>query len=130
MWPPVSPRHQATASFRFSGEATAPCIVRQLMPEDQPSLPFDAQTFLPFDTPASDVAGGPPELRDEVAAMWGLPLGERVEVTLRGAQVDALRGVLELATAPSYPWNPREPLQLRIAGFPFSSRAIERWTTL
>jgi hypothetical protein len=92
------------------------------MPEHQPDLPLDA-AFNP--EPAA-----PPELRDEIAHAWSLPLGERIEISFRNAQLDTLAGVLELAAAPDFPWNPRQPLHLRIAGFVFSSRDIEYWTKL
>jgi hypothetical protein len=69
------------------------------------------------------------ELRDEIAAAWGLPLGQRVEVSLRNERC-ALRGVLELQRAPDYPWDGRQALQLVVAGFVFSSREMERWTVL
>jgi hypothetical protein len=71
-----------------------------------------------------------PELRDEIAQAWGLPLGQRVEVCFLGSQRAAITGLLELLTTPDYPWDSRQSLQLRIAGFVFSSREIERWTTL
>jgi hypothetical protein len=69
------------------------------------------------------------ELRDEIAAAWGLPLGRSVEVSLR-TQRCALRGVLELRRAPDYPWDGRQALQLAVAGFVFNSRELERWTIL
>lgn len=90
------------------------------MPEHQTSLPLDVAY-----NPAPSAA---PQLREEIAQAWGLPLGERVEICLRNGQLDAIAGVLELTAAPDFPWNPRQPLQLRIAGFTFSSRDIERWT--
>lgn len=68
-------------------------------------------------------------LRDEIGAAWGLPLGQRVEVSLR-SQRCALRGTLELQRAPDYPWDGRQALQLAVAGFVFSSRDLERWTAL
>ncbi len=68
------------------------------------------------------------ELRDEIAAAWGLPLGQRVEVCFRGGERSAVTGVLELLRAPDYPWDPHQALKLGIAGFVFSSREIERWT--
>lgn len=71
-----------------------------------------------------------PELRDEIAQVWGLPLGERVEVCFRGSERAAVTGVLELRGTPDYPWDAHQPLQLRIAGLAFSSREIERWTRL
>lgn len=86
------------------------------------------QADLPFDTLFSVESSPPPDLREEIARTWGLPLGERVEVTLRDGQIDTLTGVLELVAAPDFPWDPRQPLTLRIAGFTFSNREIERWT--
>jgi hypothetical protein len=71
-----------------------------------------------------------PELREEIAAAWGLPLGQRVEVYLRGGLRSGLTGVLELRSAPNYPWDGRESLQLAVAGFLFSSREIERWSVV
>jgi hypothetical protein len=71
-----------------------------------------------------------PELRDEIAAAWGLPLGERVEICLRGGERSAVTGVLEILCAPDYPWDPHQPLKLRVSGFLFSSQEIERWTKL
>lgn len=92
------------------------------MPEHQSSLPLD-DSHAP-----APVA--PLELRDEIAQAWNLPLGQRVEISFRDGQLDAIRGSLELAAPPAYPWNPREPLALRIAGFTFNSRAIAHWTRL
>ena len=94
------------------------------MPEHQTTLRLEA-ALAHAPEPAA-----PPELRDEIAATWGLPLGERVEVSFHGGQLDAISGVLDIAAAPAFPWNPREPLRLRIAGFTFSSREIARWTRL
>jgi hypothetical protein len=71
-----------------------------------------------------------PALRDEIAAAWGYPLGQRVEICFRGGQRSAISGRLELLRAPDYPWDPRQPLQLAIAGFVFSSREIGQWTIL
>lgn len=88
------------------------------------------QSDLPLDTPLSREPAAPPQLRDEIARAWGLPLGERVEISFRDGQLDTLAGQLELAAAPDFPWNPREPLTLRIAGFTFSTRDIERWSKL
>jgi hypothetical protein len=69
------------------------------------------------------------DLVDEIAATWGLPLGQRVEVTLRN-QPCALRGTLKLERAPDYPWDGRQVLELAVAGFVFRSRDMERWTVL
>lgn len=92
------------------------------MPEHQASLPLDT-SFQP--APAA-----PADLRDEIALAWSLPLGQRVEIALRNESLDTVAGVLELADAPDYPWNPRQPLRLRVNGFIFDSRAIERWSLL
>lgn len=95
------------------------------MSEQQFNLPFDAAQNIPTFAPAVV-----PELRDEIARAWGLPLGERVEIRFRGGQLDAATGLLELLTAPDFPWDSRQPLQLRLAGFTFGSRDIESWTRL
>jgi hypothetical protein len=71
-----------------------------------------------------------PELRDEIASAWGLPLGERVEIYLCGSERCAVTGVLEILCTPDYPWDPHQALKLRASGFLFSSREIERWTKL
>jgi hypothetical protein len=92
------------------------------MPEHQPGLPFDA--------PYQPEPAAPPELRDEIARAWGLPLGERVEITFRNESRDTITGRLKLRSSPDFPWNPRQPLRLRVNGFEFDSRAIERWTHL
>lgn len=89
------------------------------MSDDQFAFAFD---FAPSLEPAVGA-----DLRDEIAATWGLPLGEKVEVFFRGGQLDAITGLLEIAAAPDFPWNPRQPLQLRVAGFVFNSREIEHW---
>lgn len=80
-----------------------------------------------FDAPYAPAPAALPELRDEIARVWALPLGERVEVSFRGGERAVIAGVLELADPPAYPWDPHEPLRLRIAGLPFSSREIDRW---
>jgi len=94
------------------------------MSADQFALAFDPSPVLQ--------PGVVPHLRDEIARVWGLPLGERVEITFRPAfSVPAIGGLLELRASPArYPWDPHEPLALRIAGCDFTSRDIERWTLL
>ncbi len=91
------------------------------MAEHQISLRLDADYH-----PAPAVET---DLRAEIAEAWGLPLGQRVEVSLRN-QPCALRGILELERAPDYPWDGRQVLQLAVAGFAFSSREMECWTVL
>lgn len=73
-----------------------------------------------------------PHLRDEISRVWGLPLGERVEITFRPTfSVPGVIGRLELRASPTRsPWDPHEPLALRVAGCDFTSRDIERWTLI
>jgi hypothetical protein len=86
------------------------------------------QLPLDLDLPYAPAPAAEAGLRAEIAEQWGMPLGERVEVVFRaGATFPMLRGVLELHRAPEFPWNPREPLALRISGIEFSSRDIQRW---
>lgn len=92
------------------------------MPEHQDNLPLD--------TPYQPAPAAPPELRAEIARAWGLPLGARVEIALRDDSLDTITGVLELVASPDFPWDPHQPLRLRIKGFIFDSRAIERWSLL
>ena len=90
----------------------------------------EQQIGLELDLAYSAAPAVVPELRDEIAQTWSLPLGQRVEVCLRGGQHCAVTGILELLSSPDYPWDPRQPLQLQIAGLVFSTRDIERWTRL
>ena len=83
-----------------------------------------------FDLPRVTAPAVVPELRDEIAQAWSLPLGQRVEVCFRNSQRASITGMLELISVPDFPWNPHQALRLRIAGFVFSSREIERWTRL
>ncbi len=68
-----------------------------------------------------------PHLRDEIARIWGLPLGEHVEIAILRGPCDSLRGRLDLRQAPDLPLNPRQPLTLSVNGVIFSSRDIGRW---
>lgn len=88
----------------------------------------EQQLNLGFDASYSPAPAAVPELRAEIAAAWGLPLGERVEIDLQRDDLPTLTGTLELASAPEFPWNPRQPLQLRLAGCTFSTRDIARWS--
>lgn len=88
------------------------------------------QTSLGLDGGFSPAPAAVPELRDEIASAWGLPLGQRVEVCFKGAERSAIRGILELLRAPDFPWDQHQPLSLAIAGFVFTSRDIERWTQI
>lgn len=100
------------------------------MPSDQLAFSFGVPTASKLGK--ADPVEAPPHLRDEIARVWGLPLGERVEITFRPAfPITSLSGRLELRSAPAcYPWNAREPLALRVAGQDFTSRDIERWSLL
>lgn len=88
------------------------------------------QLTLALDVPFTTAPVVITELRDEIAQVWCLPLGQRVEVCFCGGQRSAVTGVLELLSSPDFPWDPHQPLRLRIAGFIFSTREIERWTRL
>ena len=88
------------------------------------------QLELGLDSAYNEAPAVVPELRDEVARIWGLPLGDRVEVCFGAGTRSAITGILELHASPPYPWDPRDPLRLRISGFIFSSREIDRWTRL
>ena len=87
------------------------------------------QISLGLDVGYNTEPAGVPALRDEIAAAWSLPLGQRVEVCFRGER-SAVTGILELLRTPEYPWDPHQPLQLGISGLVFSSREIERWTKI
>lgn len=88
------------------------------------------QTDLPLDVAYSTEPSLIPELRDEIARAWRLPLGQRVEVCFLGSQRAAVTGILELVSTPEFPWDPRQPLRLRIAGLVFGTGEIDRWTVV
>jgi hypothetical protein len=100
------------------------------MPADQLAFSFGSSTDLQLGQ--HDPIASLPLFRDEISRVWGLPLGERVEITFCPAfSVPAITGLLELRASPTrYPWDPHEPLALRIAGCDFISRDIERWTLI
>ena len=54
------------------------------------------QTNLPLDTDYSTALAVVPELRDEIAWAWGLPLGECAEVRFLGSTRSAMAGVFEM----------------------------------
>lgn len=93
--------------------------ISNISPKDQLALAFDSSPVLQ--------SGPVPHLRDEIARVWSLPLGEQVELTLRRGPCDSLRGRLDLLQSPELPWNPRQPLALSIASVAFSSHDIDRW---
>lgn len=109
---------------RYRGRRTwaTPAAFFPRLSEQQISLALDAG----YTTAPAVVL----ELRDEIAAAWSLPLGQRVEVCFRGGERSAITGILELLRAPDYPWVPHQPLKLGISGFVFSSREIASWTKL
>ena len=93
------------------------------MPGDQLALAFNSSPALQ--------PGPVPHLRDEIAKVWGLPLGEQVEIAfLSSIPLPAIHGLLELRADPTYPWDAHRPLALRVAGCDFTSRDIERWSLL
>lgn len=72
----------------------------------------------------------PPSLDDEIAAAWHVPVGQRVHVTLRQHDVPGASGLLVIAHAPDWPFDPRRPLALRIVHVLFTHLQIESWTLL
>jgi hypothetical protein len=89
----------------------------------------EQQSSLKLDVGYSPAPAVESNLRAEIAIAWSLPLGQRVEVSLKTERC-ALKGVLELQRAPDFPWDARQPLRLTVAGFGFSSREIESWRML
>ncbi len=74
----------------------------------------------------------PPDPRDEfyreVAAVWNLPLGEKIRVLLHAHDLLEISGRLELTRAPDLPLNAKEPLQLTAGGVPFLSTQVQAWS--
>ena len=66
----------------------------------------------------------------EVAARWGVPLGQKVRVRLQDPGMPELCGRLELAHAPDMPLDPREKMKLRLSGVDFCHRDLASWTLL
>lgn len=71
-----------------------------------------------------------PSIADEVAAVWGLPVGRRVRVELRGHAVPGLLGLMQVAGLPDLPFDARRPLRLRIGHEEFTSQQIGSWSVL
>lgn len=92
------------------------------MPENQTDFAFTEEPSLQ--------PGPVPHLRDEIARIWSLPLGENVDITLLRGSCTALRGRLQLECTPALPFDRHQPLMLSISGVLFSSRDIEHWKLL
>jgi hypothetical protein len=92
---------------------------------------MEQQEFLFADGDASRLgipAAEDPLVRD-IAAVWKLPIGQRVRLDLRETEnLSTVTGRLELAAAPDIPFDPRQALQLRVRGYLFSSRAVVSWS--
>lgn len=90
------------------------------------------QDFLFADDPAPEVHLTDPRsnLYADVAALWQLPVGQRVHVDLTGHHFSELQGRLELARSPDLPLDCRETLALRIGTIEFSHRQIATWSLL
>jgi hypothetical protein len=71
-----------------------------------------------------------PNLTDEVARAWGLPVGRWARVTLRGHAVDELTGLVQIEGLPDLPFDPRQPLRLRIGRESFTSRQVTGWSAV
>jgi hypothetical protein len=90
----------------------------------------DQQEFLfaSGDSPRLGLPEADHPLFSDIAKVWNLPIGKKVRVHLKdGENLPVLDGRLELASAPDMPFDPRQPLSLRIQGYIFSSRAITGW---
>jgi len=100
----------------------------------QLSLFGDSDPARPTPPPASPPLPGftdlAPSLTDELAAVWGLPLGRRVRVELRQHAAPGLSGVLQVAGLPDLPFDPRAPLRLRIGHEEFTSRQVVAWSVV
>jgi len=66
----------------------------------------------------------------EIAAIWGVPLGFRAEVTLRDHALVKAMGRLELHRMPERPFSAERLLVLRIDQDMFTNRQIESWTLM
>ncbi len=67
-------------------------------------------------------------LYEEIATLWGIPVGQITHVVLHEHNFSDLQGRLELSRAPDLPLDRREVLALRIGTIEFSSRQIVAWT--
>ncbi len=94
--------------------------------------PDDQSEFLFSDGPAPKLA--PPEpladLVADMARLWGLPLYQKVRLSLKDHALDEVSGRLELVSAPDLPLNPAHTLALRAGGVEFSSRQILSWSLI
>ncbi len=98
---------------------------------------MDEQLSLFSDLPAGRSLAEPPlpgftdlapELADEAAAVWGLPVGQTARVTLRGHAVDELTGLVQIAGLPEPPLDAGKTLRLRIGREEFTSRQVAGWS--
>ena len=106
---------------RYRGRRTwaTPAALFPRLGEQQISLELDA-----------GYTTAPPvvlELRDEIAAAWSLPVGQRVEVCFRGGERSAVAGTTNIATR-IWPLPPatREPVLAAVSGesFPKGPEAL------
>jgi hypothetical protein len=92
-----------------------------LFDDSQPGRPEPAPPLPGF----ADLA---PTLTDELASVWGLPLGRKVRVELRNHSVAGLSGMLEVARLPDFPFDAKAPLSVRIGHVAFTSRELAAWS--
>jgi len=78
--------------------------------------------------PPEALAGVAPSLTADVAALWRIPLDQRVQVTLRDHALSSTVGRLELTRLPELPFDAHTPLALRIGKDEFTSRQIITWS--
>ena len=90
----------------------------------------DQQEFLFADGHSPQLGMPLPDdpLVSDIAQAWRLPIGRKVRIHLKDIEnLPVLDGRLELASSPDLPFDPRQPLSLRVRGYVFSSRAITGW---
>ncbi|MBK9990211.1 MAG: hypothetical protein IPP19_05595 [Verrucomicrobia bacterium] len=85
------------------------------------------EEFFLGETSGGEASAVASDIRDEIAQVWGLPLGCVVTLSVRGQERIELRGRLELLAAPGFPWDRNQRLRLKLAGVIFFSTEIERW---
>ena len=100
--------------------------------EEQLSLFSDssAQTEIEFTSAGAVAWRVSPSVDAEIARVWGLPLRERVCVTLRGHPLALITGRLELTRLPDLPFDSHTPLALCIGTETFTSRQIISWVLM
>jgi hypothetical protein len=96
-----------------------------MFPDELPDSSVQAE--LEFTTAGAVAWRVAPSVDADIARVWGLPLRERVRVTLRGHALALITGRLELTRLPDLPFDAHTPLGLCIGTETFTSRQIISW---